>query len=184
MRTVSLIAALAAVLVSAVTWAAETSGPDKGSAPMLMIKPFNQDGDAYCVTCQAGLDPLVVAFVTKNDEAAQKLLSALAEEAKSAADRHLHADIVVLGGGTEADALTAWIKDQKLPVAAACVAADDKSLEPWKINGQVANTVVLFKGHKVEASFADLAAGDLAGQVKTIVGDGGGGGGMPGMPGM
>src|ERR1039458_9757979 len=98
MRALKLLAAALVVVTLvpvALVHAEETSGPAKGSAPMLTIKPINRDGDAYCLTCDGGLHPLVVALLRRSDEATQKLLTQLAAQAKASADKQLHATIVI-----------------------------------------------------------------------------------------
>lgn len=170
MRRISWMGVLAVVVGLTALWAAETSGPDKGTSPMLTIKPANRDGAAYCLTCKAGLNPAVVVFATKNDEATQKLLLALDEQAKAGAEKKLQATAVIVGTGEAPDALVAFAKDKKLSYPVAVVAADNDGLAPWKLNAKVADTVVFLKGHKVDHSAADLPADKLAEQVTALLG--------------
>ncbi len=169
MRKFMWIAATALTIGATALWSAATSGPDKGSSPMLTIQPANRDGQPYCLTCKAGLNPAVVVFATKNDEATQKLLLALDEQAKAGAERKLNATAVLVGAGETPDALVAFAKDKKLSYPVAVVAADADGLKPWKLNADVSTTTVLLKGHKVDHSVADLAADKLAEQVAALL---------------
>lgn len=149
--------------------AAATSGPDQGTSPMLTIKPANRDGDAYCLTCKAGMNPAVVVFATRNDEPTQKLLLALDEQAKAGAAKKLNAVAVFVGPSDVSNALVAYAKDQKVSYPVAIVAADSAALKPWKLNADVSSTTVLLKSHKVDHSVADLPADKLAEQVGALL---------------
>lgn len=161
--------AAAALWLSPALFAAEASGPDKGSTPMLTIKPFNRGGDSFCVTCDAGRNPGAVLFVTRNDDATHRLLTRLDEQLKANAGKHLHADIIVLGSGRESQGLVSYIRNHHLSVAAATVDVNNRELRGWKINAKVSTTLVLLLGHQVHHSVADLPAAQLAAQVRTIL---------------
>ncbi|MBI2302074.1 MAG: hypothetical protein HYU66_24490 [Armatimonadetes bacterium] len=161
---------LALLALPLLVLAAEKSGPEPGVSLMLGIKPFNHDGDRYCVTCKTAPNPLVVAFVTHNDEATQKLLTAAEKAFKDGEEKHLNVAIVLPGAGEEIDALKQWILDQKLTAPAAIVPADNKTLQTWHLNPKVANTVVFLKEHKVVRTAVELKLDDLAENLKSIVG--------------
>lgn len=168
MRKFRLFHVAVAVAVTAV--AAATSGPDKGSSPMLSIQPANQTGEAYCVTCKSGRNPAVVAFLTANDEATQKLLVALADEAKRGRDKHLTVTAIVLGSGSAPQGLVDFAKEQHLDLPVAVLPRDDEGLESWKIDDEVSNTVVFFHHHRVDHSVADLSADKLSRHVDDLLG--------------
>ncbi|MBI2301253.1 MAG: hypothetical protein HYU66_20285 [Armatimonadetes bacterium] len=168
----SVAAALAVSLLAVAAFASgneePSSGPDKGASLMLPIKPFNQHIDEYCVVCKAGNDPLVLAFVTRNDDATKALLARLSDAYKKGKDMHLNVAIVIVGSGEQADGLRRWVVDHKLPVPAAVLPSDNKGLQPWKINPNVSNTVVFMREKKVQAVAVNLKADGLQGRLDDV----------------
>lgn len=163
---------LTAVALCALAAVAEevTSGPAKGPAAMLHFKPLNVDTNDYCVTCKAGTDPNVVAFVTKADDDTKKLLKTLDAQLKAGKDKSLHAAVVIVEG-EGAKALASFVADEKLAVPAGVVDATKNKLFPkWKINDKASNTVVYLKEHAVDHSVANTSAGDLEKGIKDLLG--------------
>ncbi|MBI2298608.1 MAG: hypothetical protein HYU66_06590 [Armatimonadetes bacterium] len=158
------------VLLPLVVAAVEESGPAKGESLMLDVKPFNKKGDTYCAVCASAPNPLVMVFVTKNDDATHGLLGKLEEAYKAGYDQHLFVAVVLLGEGPEIDGLKTYITDHKLTTPAAIVPWDDGDLKTWKLNPNVANTVVFMKAHQVDHTVVELAAKDLAANLEAITG--------------
>lgn len=148
---------LAVVLTTNLAGVALASGPAKGSSPMLSIQPANRTGDAYCVTCESGQDPSVVAFLTQNDEASQKLLVALSEQAERRRDQHLTVTAIVIGEGAVPQALVDYVKEHELAVPLAVLPSDAEGLDDWQLSDQVHNTVVFLNHHKVDHAATNLS---------------------------
>lgn len=161
---------LVALLLPGVARAAEEPLAEGAEAPMIHIDAFNDDQGAFCVTCQAGRNPAVVAFVRTNNEATQKLLNALDEAYRANKDKKLFAGVVILGDGEAAAALKKYITDQGLKIPAAILAGDSKELPKWKVAADKASQVYFIKGHKIAACAQNLAADKVAGQIERIVG--------------
>ncbi len=161
---------VAAALTATLVGAAATSGPAKGTSPMLTIRPANQDGDAYCVTCKGGQKPAIVAFLTANDEASQKLLTALSDQAKAGHDKHLTVTAIVIGQGQVPQSLMDYAKDEHLTIPVAVLSPDADGLDAWKLSDEVSNTVVFLNHHKVDHSASNLAADELAHHIHGLLG--------------
>lgn len=168
----SILLALLAI-AAAVAQAAVTSGPAAGSAPMLTIDPANVDGAPYCVTCEAGTEPAVVAFLTRDDGPTRALLAQLSEQAKAHEAAKLHVTAIILGDAHTAHGLLTYAGEHRLRVPIARVDRRSEDLKPWAINAEATNTVVLFQQHKVVRSLANLSADKLGEHVAQLVAAGG-----------
>ena len=152
--------------------AAAQAGLSKGSdVPTIHINPFNSERGMFCVTCEAGQRPTVVAFVTKADDATKQLVTAVDSAYTANHDkRHLFAGIVVVGSGEDAKAIKDYIVEHKLKVPAGQLSATTGELKQWKLDDSVASTIYFAKGHKVAASLTNPETGAVDEQVKSLLG--------------
>lgn len=170
MRFSKQLVACAGVLAVVAAYAA-TSGPEAGAgAPMVHIDAVNDDGGAFCVTCKAGMSPAVVAFITRHDEASQKLIAAINEAAKVNAEKRLNAAIVFVGAEDTFAAVAEWAKGKEYKVPLARLAPGANELRTWNLNPEVQSTTVFVRQHKVHASVADIDPTKIAETVGHIVG--------------
>lgn len=168
-RQPALLGALAVLLLPVVVWAA-TSGPAKGSeAPLLNMDAINDSQGEYCVTCQAGLQPTVVAFVSKNDKATRDLMLAVNSQWKANRSKSLHGAIVIVNRSADAAKLKAFAQSQKLTVPTGVLGPAQGDMPDWKLNSAVPTTVVLVKRHKIVESAPNLAAAAVKGRVANLV---------------
>ncbi|MCC7495808.1 MAG: hypothetical protein IT204_25880 [Fimbriimonadaceae bacterium] len=161
--------AVALALVG-VALAAETSGLPKGSeVPTIHIDAFNDNRGEFCVTCEAGRKPAVVAFVSKADDATKKLMAALNKSFVDNKSKRLYAGIIILGNGDAAKTLKAYAQNAKLTIPTAHVTAATDEIKQWKLNSKVASTTFLIDDHKVQRNAANLPAAQVAAAVKAIM---------------
>lgn len=164
-------AALAAALLTSAGVQAAQSGPPAGAgAPMLEVDAVNDQTGRYCITCEAGQEPLVIAFVKANDDVAKRLIQAVAAQHRAHAQHGLHAAVVFVGGPEAFANLARWAREQRIVVPLARVPAGAEALQSWHLNAQVKTTTVLCRGHRVHASVADLDPATLGNRVGQILG--------------
>lgn len=165
------LAALAAVVVTAwpvVAGDKPASGPAVGSeAPLLHIDAFNDDKGAYCATCVAGKRPLVVLFVTEDNAATRKLIAAVAEQQEKH-DKLLALVALVQGHGDAG--LKQYIEEKGLKSPAAVVPTSNADYPKWKVNTDLASTLVSVGGHKIKGVATNASPTELAEYVKQLLG--------------
>lgn len=162
-------ALLAGVMLIAGARAGQTSGLEPGAeVPTIHIDAFNDDRGTFCVTCEAGKKPALVAFVKANDESTRDLMTAVDDAFKANQEKRLYAGIVILGSGEAANALKQHAAAFSVPTAVAPTVTDE--IKKWKLSDAAASTVFYITGHKVHTAVADGAADDVADHVAAIVG--------------
>lgn len=148
-----------ALAIAAVAVFAAESGPTAGSdAPMLPFDAVNDDGGGYCVTCKAGMAPLVLSFIGTDNEASRELILAINTAAETHKEQNLNAGIVIVGAADAVAPLVTWAREQEVKAPLAVMAPDSGELEKWKVNAEVDSTTIFVRQHKVHASVADLEA--------------------------
>lgn len=163
-------AAAAALLVVGVAYAVESGLSQGAEVPTIHIDAFNDNRGSFCVTCEAGRKPAVVAFVTVCNDETKALLSALDKAYTDNREKKLYAGVVILGNGECAKSLKSYVETNKLTVPTAHVAATTDEIKKWKLNDEAASTTFFITGHKVQANAANLAAGKVAEHVGQILG--------------
>ncbi len=167
-----LIGGFAAALLLVLPALAADSGPVVNeSIPMLHVDAFN-DGDAgkYCITCKAGQKPTVVAFVAADTEANRALIAKVNEQLEAHQDAKLAGAVVILGDGEAAQALKSYVEAEGFKIPTSVVAPGAKELAKWKLDGDVANTVVLAKEHTVKSVLTNTDADAIGSQVADLCG--------------
>ena len=171
MRLAAAFTILAAVAVVPL-WAAQDevkSGPEVGSnAPLIHIDAFNDDGGDYCITCRAGNRPLAILFATADNDGNKDLLMAFDEAREANKETRLQTAIVLIGGEDD-EALADCIKEAGLKVPAGVLSKQHRDYPNWHINTEVANTVVLIRGHRIKASVPNVAADAIADHVANLL---------------
>ncbi len=161
--------AAALLLTLTAVWAA-TSGPTAGDhAPMLEVDAVNDRRGAFCLTCEAGQEPNVLIFATRNDDQTKALISAVHRSVRANQAKKLHGAVVFTGAQAAFDNLAGWARQQQMTLPLARLAAGAEPLRPWKLNREVNNTTVFILEHDVHHSVADLAADRVGQQVGTIL---------------
>jgi hypothetical protein len=168
----ALLAAMVMAGLATMAWRAkadDTAGPATGSeAPLLHISPFNADGGAYCVTCRAGKQPAVIAFVSHNDEASQQLITAVDAAYRANKDKSLNAAVIVVGGGADADGLKQFVLDHKLAVPAAVAEPGSGDLPQWKLGDKGTSLLCLVNQHKINGDLPTPTPQDVTSGVARI----------------
>jgi hypothetical protein len=100
--------------------------------------------------------------VKELDDSTLRLVRHLAEkEAGLMKQRYVRVWVIWVGGDKETFAKWAAEHDMK-DLRLAVIAADDETLNPWRINKAVRSTTVLLSTTKPLATLIDLEKGDLA----------------------
>jgi len=153
------------MLVVAAVAAGLAPGTD---VPTIHIDAFNDNRGEFCVTCEAGNKPAMVAFVKQNDDTTRKLMAALDKAYKDNKSKRLYAGIVILdGGGTKG--LKQFVEREKLSIPVAVEKSSDEEIKKWKVDADASRQAYFITKHRVKTNAVDLDAGDVAGHVKGIV---------------
>lgn len=155
----------ALTLVAAAVAAGLAPGTD---VPTIHIDAFNDNRGEFCVTCEAGLKPAMVAFVQKNDKTTRDLVLALDKAYKDNKSKRLYAGIVVLDGGG-AQGLKQFVEREKLSIPVAIEQASDSEIKKWQVDEDATRQAYFIVKHRVKTNAVDLEAGDVAKHIKGIV---------------
>ncbi len=153
------------MLVAAAVAAGLAPGTD---VPTIHIDAFNDNRGEFCVTCEAGLKPTLVAFVEKNDAATRELMTALDKAYRENKSKRLYAGIVVLDGGG-AKGLRQHAEREKLAIPVAIEQASDDEIKKWQLDDDATRQAYFIVKHRVKTNAVDLKAGDVAKNLKGII---------------
>ncbi|MBI2299664.1 MAG: hypothetical protein HYU66_12110, partial [Armatimonadetes bacterium] len=152
---------VAVLLIPIRAWEAERAPSGLASgiwAPLLDIQVFNIKKDDYCMTCEAGFDPLAALFVNRLDDNTRALMRSLDAAYAKNKSKHLNAAILIPHTRDTA-VLKKFVLDEHLQVPAAVVPPSNPQWPEWRINPHTASTTIFVQAHGILASIKDLPPG-------------------------
>ncbi|MCZ7599904.1 MAG: hypothetical protein M5U09_22215 [Gammaproteobacteria bacterium] len=141
----------ALTLVAAAVAAGLAPGTD---VPTIHIDAFNDNRGEFCVTCEAGLKPAMVAFVQKNDKTTRDLVLALDKAYKDNKSKRLYAGIVVLDGGG-AQGLKQFVEREALHPGGDRAGLGQR-IKKWQVDEDATRQAYFIVKHRVKTNAVDL----------------------------
>ena len=154
------------LLVVAAVAAGLAPGTD---VPTIHIDAFNDNRGEFCVTCEAGLKPAMVAFVQRNDSETRELMTALDKAYRENKSKRLYAGIVILdGGGTKG--LKQFVEREKLAIPVAVEKTSDDEIKQWDLDSDATRQAYFILKHRVKSNVVGIEADKVGSNVASIVG--------------
>ena len=173
-KTSAILTIAAASVIAVAAYAAE-SGLKPGAAPgafQVVDVTGPMKGQQLCYRCKFGAAPVVAAFINGDAARADKVVTDLQKIVDAHKTQGLKSFVVFMSGPESKDAIVKLAAEKKItiPLVFLPKGTKEEDIAAYKINPEVKNTVLVWKGMEVKGNFVDLdASGATAPQVDKAV---------------